>query len=82
MLCSQQERHRELFFRNKRQEYSARKGSGQREVVLSLCKSFLPRAAAKSESPSFHLGGSLLQGRRTNVMGMVDLRGGEESCIE
>lgn len=49
-------------------------------MILPLYKSLLPRAAAESEAPSFHLGGSLLQGRRTNVM--VDLRGGEESYME
>lgn len=49
-------------------------------MILPLYKSLLPRAAAESEAPSFHLGGFLLQGRRTNVM--VDLRGGEESYME
>lgn len=57
-----------------------RKGLGEREVILPLYKSLLPRAVAESETPSFRLGGSLLQGRRTNVM--VDLRGGEESYME
>lgn len=75
MLCNYRS------FRNKKQEYSVRKCSGQRIVILSLCKSLLPRAATQSESP-FHLGGFLLQRRRTNVIGDGRSQGGEVSYME